>query len=511
MHGTPHILHLEDSATDAEIIKDHLREEGVACVIQRVQTREAFVTALNVFNPDLVLADYSLPNFDGLSALRIARKVAPGVPVIMVTGAMTDEAVAGLLQEGAADYVIKDRLARLGAAVRSALDRAQELVRIRRLGELRQVLSDVNHAMVHASAADTLFQAICEIVIKNTSLLLAWIGTVNPAGTISRSAAAGTSTGLSYMTQIAACLAGQEANCPPATIAVRERRVVLISNAADSDSRALAAGTVREASIVAEVAIPLCEKGNVVGVLAFASGSPDFFDDEILKLLEEIGQEISYCLEALNERQRRSQAEQRLQESVSRLKRAMIGTINVIGAIVEARDPYTSGHEHRVGELAAAIGAEMGLDSSHTEVLRIAGYVHDVGKISTPAEYLSKPGKLSKDEFNLIKEHAEQGYQILKGVEFDGPIALVARQHHERIDGSGYPQGLKNGEIILEARIVAVADVIEAMSSHRPYRASLSIDAALAEISAGAGVRYDRDVAAACMRLFREKNYRMPV
>jgi len=176
----------------------------------------------------------------------------------------------------------------------------------------------------------------------------------------------------------------------------------------------------------------------------------------------------------------------------------------------EMRDPYTAGHERRVAEIAVAIGAEMGFDAPRREGLRVAGYLHDVGKISIPAELLSKPGKLSAVEFSLIKSHAEQGFEVLKNVEFPWPVAQVALQHHERVDGSGYPRGLKGEEILLEARIMAVADVMEAMSSHRPYRVGLGIPAALAEIERGRGTAYDADAADACLRLFREKQFTIP-
>ena len=177
---------------------------------------------------------------------------------------------------------------------------------------------------------------------------------------------------------------------------------------------------------------------------------------------------------------------------------------------MEPRDSLPSSIRARIasiGELAAAIAAEMGLDEDMQRGLRVAGAVHDVGKIMVPSEILSKPGRLSSVEYELIKQHAEQGYQILKDVAFPWPVAEVARQHHERIDGSGYPRGLKGTEIIIEARITTVADVVESMSSHRPYRPMLGVDLALQEIERGAGASYDADVAAACLRLFREKGY----
>jgi PAS domain S-box-containing protein len=203
----------------------------------------------------------------------------------------------------------------------------------------------------------------------------------------------------------------------------------------------------------------------------------------------------------------KKRAEDQIQGYIAQLESAFMSTVEVATTLSEMRDPYTAGHERRVADIAVAIGGELGLDARHQEGLRVAGYLHDIGKITIPAEILSKPGKLSPIEYLLIKGHAQASYDVLKGVEFPWPVAEVARQHHERLDGSGYPQGLKGESIMLEARILAVADVIEAMSSHRPYRAGLGTDKALAEIESGSGSVYDPQVVDACLRLFREKGY----
>ncbi len=200
-------------------------------------------------------------------------------------------------------------------------------------------------------------------------------------------------------------------------------------------------------------------------------------------------------------------AEQRAEQYVHDLERAMSGTVSAVSRMMDLRDPYTAGHERRVGELAAAIAVELGLDEHRVRGVRVAGGVHDVGKITVPAEILSKPSRLSPAEYEIIKAHAEQGYEVLKGIEFPWPVAEIVRQHHERSDGSGYPRGLRGEEGLLEARILAVADVVESMASHRPYRPSLGIAKALEEIEANAGRLYDAAAAAACLRIFREQAY----
>ena len=203
--------------------------------------------------------------------------------------------------------------------------------------------------------------------------------------------------------------------------------------------------------------------------------------------------------------------QQSLRDHVARLEKSVLGTVDAVSVMMDMRDPYTSGHERRVGELAAAIGAEMGLDADLQRGLRVAGAVHDIGKIAVPVQILGKPGRISAIELEMVKTHAQEGYEVLKGIDFPWPVAEVALQHHERMDGSGYPQGLKGEEILLEARVMAVADVIEATASHRPYRPGIGIDQALAELAQGRGRLFDSNAVDACLRLFRERGYVLPV
>lgn len=209
---------------------------------------------------------------------------------------------------------------------------------------------------------------------------------------------------------------------------------------------------------------------------------------------------------------RRSLIESRenLRKSLESMRRTWEQTIEVLATAAETRDPYTAGHQRNVSALSAAIALELGLDGESVNAIRMAGLVHDIGKINVPAEILSKPGALGEVEFALIRTHPEIGYEIMKNIELPWRLADMIRQHHERADGSGYPAGMKGDEILLEARIIAVADVVEAMSSHRPYRASLGIGSALAEIEKNRGSRYDPDVVDACLKLFREKGFSFP-
>lgn len=197
-----------------------------------------------------------------------------------------------------------------------------------------------------------------------------------------------------------------------------------------------------------------------------------------------------------------------LKDSQAKLQRTLTGTVSALAATVETRDPYTSGHQVGVATLAAAIAEEMRFTPEQVEGMRAIGLLHDIGKIAIPAEILSKPGKISPVEFNLIKDHSQVGHDILKAIEFPWPLAQTVLQHHERLDGSGYPLGIKDADIIPEARILMVADVVESMAFHRPYRPSLGIDQALQEITQNKGILYDPEVVEACVRIFTEKGFK---
>ena len=199
----------------------------------------------------------------------------------------------------------------------------------------------------------------------------------------------------------------------------------------------------------------------------------------------------------------------KLKKTMNDLRKAIDGIIEAMGLTVEIRDPYTAGHQRRVAEIAHSIAIEMGLSNQQIQGIRMAGVIHDIGKMAVPAEILSKPGKITEHEFGIIKTHPEVGYNILKKIDFPWPIAQIVYQHHERIDGSGYPQGLEGKDILLEARIMAVADVVEAMASHRPYRPALGIDSALEEIEKNTNEIYDPEVVDACLRIFREDKFKL--
>jgi len=246
--------------------------------------------------------------------------------------------------------------------------------------------------------------------------------------------------------------------------------------------------------------VPIMLSGNTIGVINL------YLKDGYSRVgkEEEFLDSVANTLAGIIKRKR---AEEKLKQTLESLRKAFGTIIQVMVAAVESRDPYTAGHQNRSADLALAIATEMGLPQEKIDGIRMAGAIHDIGKLSIPAEILSKPTKLSEIEFSLIKEHSRKGYEMLKDVESPWPLAQIVYQHHERMDGSGYPRHLKGKEILMEARILAVADVVESMASHRPYRPGLGLNAALEEIENNKGTLYDADAVDACLRIFREKGF----
>jgi len=227
--------------------------------------------------------------------------------------------------------------------------------------------------------------------------------------------------------------------------------------------------------------------------------------DQLIKEMQKIREKIAGLEEVKLEY---NQVDKKLKQSYKKLQKIIEGTANIITKVVELRDPYSTGHQQKVSKLATAIAREMKLSQDKIEGTRIASLVHDIGKVNLPTEIVSKPGKLIEVEFNLIRNYPKVGYDILKKVDFPWPIAEIVFQHQEKIDGSGYPRGLKGDNICIEAKILGVANVVEAMSSYKSYRPALSIDEALAEISKNKNILFDPKVVDTCIRLFKEKDFK---
>jgi putative nucleotidyltransferase with HDIG domain len=408
-----------------------------------------------------------------------------------------DERISGWRE----NYVYRLDSGEIVAMYDDVTGRVEQQTRIERLNRALRTLSACNVALVHANSEKALLASVCRQIVETGGHRLAWVE--YPPG----KGRAPVHFGDEAVFRLHAGLALQPAHADVclAAVALRERRTRVCNDihaAPECGFQALS-----EAGIGAMLAMPLLHDGNVHGVLAVLSDAADAFGPDEIRLAEELAGDLGYGIATLRIRAERDRAVERQERYEQRLHASLTGIIAAMAATLEMRDPYTAGHQRRVSDLAAAIAREMGLEEGRIEGLRLAGLVHDLGKISIPAEILVKPSRLSAIEFQLIQGHADAGYHILKDVDFPWPIADIVRQHHERLDGSGYPQGLKDGQMLLESKIMAVADVVEAISSHRPYRPALGVDAGLGEIIRGRGAVYDADGVDACLRLFREKGF----
>ncbi|HMC13851.1 MAG TPA: HD domain-containing phosphohydrolase, partial [Gallionellaceae bacterium] len=369
-------------------------------------------------------------------------------------------------------------------------------------------LSEVNHSLVHATDENQLLQAVCQAIVKQRGYRMAWVGYLeqDEAKTICPVAHDGFEEG--YLEQAHTTWADTERGRGPVGRAARSGQTQVVQNFQTDESALPWRVEAAKRGYASNIALPLINEGTVFGVLTIYSGYADAFGQEEVKLLEQMAVDLAFGVRSLHTRHERDLAQIQIQTHLAKLEGNLEDTIKAIAAMVEMRDPYTAGHEKRVAELAVVIARQMGLPEEQVHGIHLAGEVHDLGKIQIPAEILSKPSRLTEIEYRLIKAHPQAGYDILKGIDFTWPIAQMVLQHHERIDGSGYPQGLKGDAILLEARILCVADVVEAMSSHRPYRPALGIEAALNEIERGKGTLYDPAVADACLKVFAEGKFK---
>lgn len=359
-------------------------------------------------------------------------------------------------------------------------------------------LSAGNAALVRASDEYALLNEMCRVITETDGYRMAWIGYAEQNGMKHVRPMAHAGFELGYLDSVD--ISWGNADRGPTSQAIRSG-VPQISRNLQTDARF---APWREQAIqrgyASSICLPLKEYGVVFGVLNIYAAESSAFDEEEVRLLSEMADDLAYGIVNLRARKLVSESEQRLRKSLE-------ATVEAIAATVETRDPYTAGHERRVALLATAIAREMKLPPEQVEGIHFGGLIHDLGKLYVPAEILSKPGRLSPVEFELVKQHPKAGYDIIKSIEFPWPVSRMVLEHHERLDGSGYPNHLMGDTILFEARILAVADVVESMSSHRPYRPALGPDSALDEIEKNRGRLYDAAVVDACLRLFREQAF----
>lgn len=383
-------------------------------------------------------------------------------------------------------------------------ERKRAELKLQRTNRALRTLSAGNESLIYALDEHQLLHAICRTAVDKGGYRMAWVGFVeNDAGhSIRPVAQAGFEEG--YLEREIITWADNEHGQGPTGRAVRTCATQVAQDIALDPKMSLWRTEAMKRGYASSIALPLLEQGRCFGVLSIYAAEADAFDDDEIKLLKEMASDLAFGILTLRIKEAHREHEQRLQKN-------MLQTVEAIAGIVELRDPYTSGHQARVAEVAEAIARRMGLSEEQIQVIHLAGLVHDLGKIAIPAEILSKPGRLNDIEYSLIKMHSQAGFDILKDIDFSWPIAQMVLQHHERWDGSGYPHGLKGEDILLGARILCIADVVEAMSSHRPYRPGLGIEAAMDEIKRGRGLDYDAQVVDACVSLFKEQGYAIPM
>jgi putative nucleotidyltransferase with HDIG domain len=390
-----------------------------------------------------------------------------------------------------------------------ASERNQAELALRKANRALKTLSACNAALVRIEREEDLLGEICALVVTQGGHRLAWVGYGDEAepDSLRRVAAAGDDC--SYLAELRLSLdphnpLGQG----PVGRAMRSGVPQPVRDIDGDPSFRPWRESARRCGIASMVALPLLDAGHrAFGVLAVYSQCADTYDGEEMELLAELADDLAFGIRALRAHRERERLEEVQLRSAERLQRALNGTVQAMAQTVEMRDPYTAGHQQRVARLTAAMARELGWPEDRIEGVRLGASIHDIGKIRVPAEILSRPGLLSPEEMALIRTHPAAGYEVLREVELPWPVAQMILQHHERLDGSGYPQGLKGGDILEEARLLAVADVVESMASHRPYRAPRGIDAAFAEILGQRGRLYDPAAADACLRLFRERGF----
>ncbi|MFP5234692.1 MAG: HD domain-containing phosphohydrolase [Acidobacteriota bacterium] len=366
-------------------------------------------------------------------------------------------------------------------------------------------------ALGKARSEEDLLQSICEAITYESAYPLAYVSVAeeNADKDIRFHGASGKA--VDYLRGLHLSWAeGSLERQGPSAVCIRSHQLYQEDDLDNATNFALWRERAREFGLRSMIAVPLSIEGSWRGALVVFSGDSGVFEAEPVQVFQRLGEQIVHGILSLRHKELLEAERLNLERSQRRLTEALTASVSAMVTAMETRDPYTAGHESRVAELVVAIGREMGLDEEKLQGMRLAAMVHDIGKIGVPSEILTKPTRLSRAEFELVKAHPETGYTILKDVPFPWPVADMVRQHHEKLDGSGYPLGLHSGDLLLESKIMAVADIVEAMASDRPYRPSLGLEAALAEVERMAGKQLDPDVVCACASLLRERRLILP-
>jgi putative nucleotidyltransferase with HDIG domain len=370
----------------------------------------------------------------------------------------------------------------------------------KKLSILEDAIGKINHLLLHVKKESELYQKVCDILMKTEEYIFVWIGLFDSQkNKLNYIAFAGKEDG--YLSLMNSTINNSEQIENPFVMATEKEKILIVNDiSTDPFFKTWRSGALyRDYRAIA--AVPLICNKKIIGNLNVYSGKENSFKYQETKFLKEVADDIAIGIKSIR-------YEKELERNYINTKRALYKTINSFALISEIRDSYTAGHQKRVAVLSRAIAKEMKLDANITEGIYLISILHDIGKMYIPLSILSKPACLSKAEIMLIRSHCKEGYNILKNIEFPWPIAETILQHHERIDGSGYPYGLKGKDILLEAKILAVADTIETMSSHRPYRPAIGLNKALKEIAKNKEILYDSLIVDVCIDLFKNKKFR---
>lgn len=454
-------LIIEDNQDDALMAVLELEKAGYKVAHLVVQTAEEMKKALKSKSWDIIICDHSMSAFNSRDALLLLQETGQDIPFIVVSGAMPEETAIDIMREGAHDVLLKKDIKRLGVIVARELVKADQRKRRREAEEKLQEQHGALEAIVE-SATGPVFSV--DKKYRYTGFNKSHV----------------------------------------------EAMKTLYGADIELGKSLLDYQTVEADRITARVNLDKALKGERITEDVFfgeESLAQIYFEVSHNPIIGTDGKVYGVAVFALDITKRK-EAEEEQVKAYKRVKATLDGIVNAVTAISSMRDSYTLGHEVSIANLVVAIAKEMGLSGDEIDELRIISMLHDIGKICGPSEILSKPGRLTDFEFDLIKTQVRVGYDIVKEAALPGNVAETILRHHERLDGSGYPEGIKEDKMNRDARILAVSDVVEAMSSHRPYRAALGIDKALEEIEDGKGKRYDPDVVDACLRLLKDKKFR---
>lgn len=369
-------------------------------------------------------------------------------------------------------------------------------------------LSEAAAALARADSTDLLVAEVCSAIAAQGPYVLAWVGKAENDENKTVQVMGGAGSALAYIENIVVSWSDQNiSGTGPGGLAIRTGKSSVVVDSELDEGFISWRDLARKFGIRSAIGCPIPDgEAHPFGVLLVYSKVPNAFGESEVQLFESLAQEIGFGLRSIERQHKLDDEIHEKQQTQERLADALKATIEAMARTMEWRDPYTAGHQKRVASISTAIAKQMGWDDNAVQALYMAAMVHDIGKVAVPSEILTKPTRLTDLEMQMVQGHVESGYQILKDIPFPWPIADMVRQHHERLDGSGYPHGLKGDQICPEARILAVADTIEAMATHRPYRPARGLSAAMDEVRSEAGEKLDAKVVDAAFELMDANN-----